>query len=130
MTWISRSEVETGKTRGIVAGLVLEDLAILGLIVAAYRMNLGASPTEGGGPVSLAGFLVLGLLAPIINRSVLQAIRRPEPATIQRAVKTGVLSLVWLDVALVACVRGPWPAVGIALLWVPAFMLGRWLYST
>jgi 4-hydroxybenzoate polyprenyltransferase len=49
---------------------------------------------------------------------------------IQRAVKTGVLSLVWLDVALVACVRGPIEALAVASLWLPAFLLGRWLYST
>jgi 4-hydroxybenzoate polyprenyltransferase len=130
VTWISRSEVESGKTRGIFAGLILEDLAILGLIAAALWMGREGSPIEGNQPISWAGALVLILVAPVINRAVIQALRRPAPELIQRAVKTGVLSLVWLDVALVAGVRGPWPALVIAALWVPAFWLGRWLYST
>ena len=52
------------------------------------------------------------------------------PETFQKAVKTAVLSLVWLDVAAVAAVRGPSSALVVASLWVPAFLLGRWLYST
>ena len=59
-----------------------------------------------------------------------RAIRQPIPRSIQRAVKTGVLSLVWLNVGLVAAVRGLEPAAVVAALWVPAFLLGRWLYST
>ena len=55
---------------------------------------------------------------------------RADPGPDPGAVKTGVFSLVWLDVGLVAAVRGPLPALAVALLWVPAFFLGRWLYST
>jgi 4-hydroxybenzoate polyprenyltransferase len=130
VTWISRSEVETGKTRGILAGLVLEDLAILGLLAAGYWIAREIFPSEARGPIGLEGIVVLGILTPVVNRAVIRALRKPEPALIQRAVKTGVLSLVWLDVALVACVRGPWPALAVAALWVPAFVLGKWLYST
>jgi 4-hydroxybenzoate polyprenyltransferase len=49
---------------------------------------------------------------------------------IQKAVETGILTLVWIDVGLVAAVRGPQAAAAIAGLWVPAYLLGRWLYST
>ena len=48
----------------------------------------------------------------------------------QRTVKTGILALVWIDVGLVAAVRGPAAAAAVAGFWVPAFLLGRWLYST
>jgi UbiA prenyltransferase family len=130
VTWISRLEVESGKTRGIFAGLVLENLAILGLLVVSYRMTREISPTGGRWPIAIEGVVVLSFVTIIINRAVIQALCIPEPAVIQRAVKTGVLSLVWLDVALVACVRGPWVAVAVAALWVPAFLLGKWLYST
>ena len=60
-----------------------------------------------------------------------RAIERPIPENIQIYVKTGILSLVWLHVGVVAAVRGPeLGAATIAALWAPAFILGRWLYST
>ena len=141
VTWISRSEVETGKTRGIVAGFLLEALALAGLVVAGARMALEAAspppmsmawpPPPMAWPPNLGiGLAVFGVVAAIVLRSVILAIRRPEPIATQRAVKTGVLALVWLDVALVACAQGPSAALVVAALWVPAFLLGKWLYST
>jgi hypothetical protein len=38
--------------------------------------------------------------------------------------------MVWIDVAAVAAVGGPVAAIPVAALWIPAFLLGRWLYST
>ena len=128
VTWISRSEVETGPARGLLAGFVLQIVALIGLIVAGVWLRREAG--TAGGPVPWFGLLVFLLLDPIIVRASLAALRRPEPAILQKAVKTGVLSLVWLDVALVACVQGPGPALAVAALWVPAFLLGKWLYST
>ena len=49
------------------------------------------------------------------------------PAVIQKAVKTGILALIWIDVGLVAAVRGPQTAAVVAAIWIPAFLLGRWL---
>jgi 4-hydroxybenzoate polyprenyltransferase len=49
---------------------------------------------------------------------------------VQHAVKTGVLSLVWLNVGVVLAVRGVSTSLAVALLWLPAFLLGRRLYST
>ncbi len=87
-------------------------------------------PHEGGWGIVFGGLLILGFVALVVNRAVIRALRRPEPALIPAAVKTGVLSLVWLDVALVAAVQGPSAALAVAALWVPAFLLGKWLYST
>ncbi len=130
LTWISRSEVEEGRSRGVAAGMVIQDLAILGLFAAILR----AATFPGAGSerpiLPLEGLLVLGMVALIVNARVGRAWVEPTPKTIQMAVKTGVLSLVWLDVGLVAGVRGPGPALGIAALWLPAFVLGKWLYST
>jgi hypothetical protein len=45
-------------------------------------------------------------------------------------VKHGILSLIWLDAVIVAAVA-PLPySIGVALLIVPAYVLGRWVYST
>jgi 4-hydroxybenzoate polyprenyltransferase len=74
--------------------------------------------------------MVVGATAYVINHAGARAVREPTPAQIQAAVKAGVLGLVWLDVGMVASVRGPWPALAVAALWLPAFLLGRWLYST
>jgi 4-hydroxybenzoate polyprenyltransferase len=89
-----------------------------------------ASATATMPLVPLEGLLVLALVALAVNSSARQAIEQPTPPLIQKAVKTGILSLVWLHVGVLAGVRGLEPAALVALLWVPAYILGRWLYST
>ncbi|MDB5351739.1 MAG: 4-hydroxybenzoate polyprenyltransferase-like prenyltransferase [Planctomycetota bacterium] len=130
LTWISRSEVETGQSRGVTAGMIVQNVALVGLFVVAFRAR--TFPGTGGERpiVPVEGLLVLAVVALIVNSAVGRAVVDPSPKTIQTAVKTGVLSLVWLDVGLVAAVRGPGPALAVAALWVPAFVLGKWLYST
>lgn len=70
---------------------------------------------------------LLGLSA--ISRS-LRAIVRPDSATVQATIKSGILSLIFLDAAVVLAVHGLMPAVGILLLLVPTIILGRIVYST
>lgn len=129
LTVISRSEVETGRSTGVATGMVIQDLALLGLFAVALRA--GAFPNAGLRPIlPPEGLLVLALVGLIVNRADGYAVLDPRPSTIQAAVKTGVLSLVWLDVGLVAAVRGPGLGLAVASLWVPAFVIGKWLYST
>jgi 4-hydroxybenzoate polyprenyltransferase len=130
VTWISRSETESGQTIGIAAGLALEELGILGLLAAALQPRAFPSPRNEAPIVALEGLLVLLLAALAVSLAAARAIREPIPARVQKAVKTGVLTLVWLDVGLVMSVRGAAAALPVALLWFPAFFLGRWLYST
>jgi 4-hydroxybenzoate polyprenyltransferase len=130
VTWISRSETESGQTAGTMAGVALQNLAILGLIVAALEHSQFPAPLSDRPILPLEGLLVLLIVGSIVNLAGARAIRTPEPATLQAAVKTGVLSLVWLHVGVLAAVRGPGPALVLILLWIPAFVLGRWLYST
>ncbi len=130
VTCISRDEVTSGRTRGVVLGMVLENLGMLGVAAA----GLGVFALAGGGGsrpiVPIEGLLVLLVAAWIVNLADGRALREPTPGRLQAAVKTGVLSLVWLDVGLVASVAGIVPAMAVALLWLPAFVLGKWLYST
>jgi 4-hydroxybenzoate polyprenyltransferase len=130
ITWISRSETESGRVNGLYAGMVLENLAIAGLALAALQPRAFPSPTVSRPIVAPEGLLVIALVAWVVNLASARALKEPVPARLQRAVKTGVLSLVWLNVGVVAAVRGPLPALGVAALWVPAFLLGRWIYST
>ena len=129
VTWISRSEVESGKTRGLVAGLALQDLAFAALMVAVLKPR-GAGSTGAFLPGGADGLPFLLGVAVAVNLAGFKAFRRPVPETFQEAVKTGVLSLVWLDVAAVAAIRGPGTALYVAALWVPAFAIGKRLYST
>jgi 4-hydroxybenzoate polyprenyltransferase len=130
ITVISRSETHEGERRGLVAGLTILDLALLGLAAVAMAHQRFPSPATVRPLIPLEGILVIGLIGLVVNQAATAAIRQPTPQTIQRTVKTGILSLVWLNVGLVAAVRGIGPAAVIAALWVPAYLLGRWLYST
>lgn len=124
ITWISRAETRSGRSPALVAGWVVQNLGLLGLMLAASALRLVDSPASG------SGLLLLLVVAALVNRASTRALNEPVPARIQSAVKTAVLSLVWLDVALVAAARGPLPALAVAALWVPAFLLARWLYTT
>jgi len=131
LTWISRFEAETGRGRGAVAGMILQNFALLGVFAAALRVAGTVPRPDPGRPiVPPEGLLVLAVVALVVNLADGRAVREPGPATLQRAVKTGVLALVWLDVGVVAAIRGPIPALAVAALWLPAFLLGRRLYST
>lgn len=130
ITVISRSETHEGERRGVVGGLAILDLALLGLAASAISHQRFPEVMTGDPPALIAGLIVIGLVAALVNRAAILAIRDPRPRTIQRTVKTGILSLVWLNVGLVAAVRGIEPAMAVAVLWVPAYLLGRWLYST
>jgi len=130
VTWISRSEARGGETRNILVGLGIQDLSLLGLAAAALAPGRFPDPTPGRPAFPPEGLLVLGLVAAAVNLAAWRALREPSPALTRRAVKTGVLALVWLDVALVASVRGPLPALAVAAFWLPAFLLARRLYAT
>ncbi len=130
ITWISRSETESGRTGNVLVGLTVQDLALIGLMAAALQPGKYPNPLPGRPLIPLEGLLVLALVALAVNLAATRAIYHPVPAVIQKTVKTGILALVWIDVGLVAAVRGPQAAAAIAGLWVPAYLLGRWLYST
>jgi hypothetical protein len=130
ITVVSRSEAKGGGRRWLIAGLVMQDLAILGLAAVALSHQRFPHASPQRPLIPLEGLLVLALVAITLNLAGTHAIERPIPQLIQKTVKTGILSLVWLHVGVVAAVRGPETAVLIAAFWVPAFFLGRWLYST
>ncbi len=130
ITWISRSETESGRTGNLLVGLTVQDLALIGLMAAALQPGKYPNPLPGRPLIPLEALLVLALVALAVNLAATRAIYQPVPAVIQKTVKTGILALVWIDVGLVAAVRGPQAAAAIAGLWVPAYLLGRWLYST
>ena len=130
ITVVSRSETSGGNRSGLLIGLALQDLAILGLAGVALAHRDFPNSGEERPLIPLEGLLVLALVALAVNSSAARAIQRPIPELIQKYIKTTLLALIWLHVGVIAGVRGLEPAVLLALLWVPAFILGRWLYST
>jgi 4-hydroxybenzoate polyprenyltransferase len=130
ITAISRFETQEGERRGLVAGLTMLDLALLGLTAVALAHQRFPDPASERPVIPLEGILAIALIALVINQAATAAIKQPTPRSIQKTVKTGILSLVWLNVGLVAAVRGIEPAAVVAAFWVPAYLLGRWLYST
>jgi 4-hydroxybenzoate polyprenyltransferase len=128
ITWISRSEVHHGLRKNVALGMVLQDAGVAGLLVACAGANGFPYPSVRGQVV--VGIAALLLVALSLNRVSIAALREPEPRRVQRAVKTGILSLVWLHVALLASVRGPIEALAVGWLWLPAAFAGRWVYMT
>ncbi len=109
VTWISRheagDEADDSRARGVVAGMAVQDLAILGLIAAALRVF----PFPGGRRLPAdrrrpEGLPVLPPTAWAINRADARAFRDPRRRG-STAVKTGARHL-WLTSA---GGRGPRP---------------------
>jgi len=130
ITVVSRSEVHGGSRTGLAVGLWLQNLALVGLATIALQPRQFPAAAPDRPLIPIEGILVLALVALAVNSAASRAIRQPRPELVQKAVKTGILSLIWLNVGLVAAVRGLEPACVIGALWVPAYLLGRWIYTT
>jgi 4-hydroxybenzoate polyprenyltransferase len=132
ITIASRSEaVGGGRARAsLVIGLLFQLTAIVTLAAVGFSRQRFPAPASDRPIIPLEGLFVLALVAFAVSVAASRALERPLPERIQKYIKTGILSLVWLHVGLIAAVRGPALALPIAALWFPAFILGRWLYST
>jgi 4-hydroxybenzoate polyprenyltransferase len=130
ITVVSRSEASGGSRAGLAAGFAIENIALLGLCGVALSHNRFPQADLDRPLIPLEGLLVLAVVAMFVNLAASRAIKQPVPELIQRAVKIGILTLVWLHVGVLAAVRGLDLAAVVAALWVPAFLLGKWLYST
>lgn len=74
--------------------------------------------------------LFVGMLGIFICFRAIVAIFDPTPGKVQTAVKHSILSLIMLDAVACSAVRDVPTTISIVLLIFPAFILGRWLYST
>lgn len=130
ITWISRSEVDAAFKKNIVAGLTVQNLALLGFVVACTLP--GRFPHPGAlNLVSVTlGVLLLAVIGGALNLRTNRVLKEPTPLRVQGVVKFGIMSLVWLHVGLVLAVRGPGEAIAVGLFWLPAAYTGRWIYST
>ena len=123
LTWFARQEAKTSaRTQLIAASFVINaGLATLfGFVLTAPENSQGDT-----------AMFVLAVISLTIIRRLLRAISDPEPARVQTAIKTMLLSLIMLDATLVLFATGtPELAIAVALLMVPAFLLSRWIPMT
>ncbi len=121
VTWFARTEEGESRKFYLVAAAAVMLVALL----LALGLPLHREPGTAfvGYPYLLVGFgFHIGL-------PVIAAIQEPSPKRVQAAVKTCVLGLVLLDAVLATVFVGP-AGLLIALLFLPARYLGRWVYST
>jgi 4-hydroxybenzoate polyprenyltransferase len=123
VTWFARREAGMSSRRQLVAAAsVMVAAVVLALLLPAWF-----APSDR---VELLPFPYLVISwAFAVGMPVVAAIRCPEPAKVQAAIKRCLMGLVGLDAVLAFAFVG-WPALAILLLLLPALWLGRWVYST
>jgi 4-hydroxybenzoate polyprenyltransferase len=129
VTWFARGEATLSKRLQLFAALIVMLAGMTILWTYPQRM-----PEELLLPmlkVQPQNWTFLwAMLACIIGWRALRAIMLPEPAYVQAAVKTGILSIIVLDAIVVFAVHGPVASIAIFLLLIPTITLGLWVYST
>jgi 4-hydroxybenzoate polyprenyltransferase len=121
VTWFARTEAGSSRPRDLAAAA--------GVMLAALALALPLPVWFPEGTTSpLFPYLLVGL-GFLVGIPVAEAVPRPKPARVQRAVKRAILGLVVLDAVLATALAG---AVGLVILvfLAPALWLGRWIYST
>jgi len=94
--------------------------AFLALLVASGAIALAAWGSSGA-----IGLVFLVLLAAWLGAPLRAAIGEPAPRQIIGVIKAAVLGIILLDAAFTGAARGLWPGFLVALLFLPAFVLGR-----
>jgi 4-hydroxybenzoate polyprenyltransferase len=126
VTWMARNEVEDDDATLPLFGSVGVMIAGGALLAAsAYFLPRLINVSSPG-----MFALLVGLMLATVLRRALFAAFDPTAQNVQAAVKHGILSLIWLDAVVVAAVAPLQYSIGVALLIVPAYLLGRWVYST
>ena len=127
VTWFAHSEAsESSKFQLMLATAVL--LAGIATMANFMRFPHPLKPPQLTPPHMV--FILFGLMALPLIRRILVALSDPEPIHVQAAVKQCVLSIIVWATCVTVVSTGPYPALAIAALMIPAFLLGRWVYST
>lgn len=124
VTTYARQEVAITARSGLTLAtfLLLLSLIVHGSILASW-------PTTTSVPRPAAWLLAL-TGAMILAKPVMRVWTNPDPVTVQQVVVTCLRGLVWLNAMQLTAVRGPLVGVAVLFLLLPAYWLGRRLYST
>lgn len=125
VTWFARHEAGTSSKVQLAAAMGTVNLG-LALLVAFITNWRPAAPE-----VQTRAVLAMGLIALVVNRRLFTALVDPVPAKVQSAVRTMLLSIIMLDATLVFFAKEDATyAIAVALLLIPATLLGRLLAIT
>lgn len=124
VTWFARREAETSARGGLVLGMVLmlAGWCLLGALPYVTDRKLTLDP--------LLWVLLLVMLALPILRRTFTALTDPSPRNVQVAVKQCIMTLIFMDAAVVLQVASPLHSLVVIALLAPMLLLGRWVYST
>jgi 4-hydroxybenzoate polyprenyltransferase len=127
VTWFARTEARPSSRfqLGLATAVILAGIGAL-RFVPGWTERVAPLLMEQSGRWPL----LIGLLALLIGFRCCRAVADPSPCRVQPAVRLCILTLIVLDAALTFVVQGPWPAVAVLVLLVPATTLGRWFAST
>lgn len=125
VTWFSRQEAETSRRGGLVLGLLL---MIGGWCLLAALPHVADRRLSLGYPLFWYALLLM-LAIPVLRRTLI-AIAEPSPWHVQVAIKHCIMTVIFLDAAVVLQVGGELPALVVLALLAPMLLLGRWVYST
>jgi 4-hydroxybenzoate polyprenyltransferase len=129
ITWFARREAAQSSKIHLLGGLITMLAGIVMLwSFPNFLMNTDAAFMFE--PRSIYWTLLWLALIALIGWRFVRALIKPTPPFVQSAIKTGIISIIVLDAAVVFGVRGCWPAIAVLLLLLPAIFLGRWVYST
>lgn len=129
ITVFARREETESQPVGLSLGLILE-VAGLALIAGIPWLSGQEESARWQLDPWRAYPVLIGLIGlTVINRGVM-AHNHPVPRKVQLAVKHAILTLVLLDAAVAAVSAGPWYGGSIALLLLPAMILGSRFRST
>lgn len=123
VTWFAKNEAgESPIGQLLAAMLVMIGGIVLLASFTAWEARLEQEPW--------VVTVLLVLLMVTVLRRCLAAVLDPSPERVQAAVKHSILSLIWIDAAVVAAIASLPYAFGVVALLIPALLLGRWVYST
>lgn len=122
VTLFARYEVEGRHRWLLLSGAGTAWAAILGAALLAYLFPGAASHR--------VGLAWCSALMAFVGYRMIQALLTPTPQRVQLAVTTSVMGIILLDAAFVAFTRDFLVSVPVALLLIPAVLIGRKMYST
>jgi len=121
VTWFARTEEFAGRPRELVPAAAVMLLAVGAVLL--LPLHEVPPPANRALPYFVAAYGLV-LVVPL-RRAVLD----PRPALVQAGVKRAILGLIALD-AVIATHAVGLPGLGLLLLYLPAGLLGRRVYST
>lgn len=123
VTWFARNEA--GKSpRWLLVLSIMGIGASLGFCAAMPWIELPGTPLL---QVKPEGWLLLwGVVAALVLRRLVSAVIQPRPQFVQRAVGHAILSLIFIDAALVLGYGGTYWGLMIIALLAPATLLAQW----